>query len=140
MSELRAIVRVHLDKYGGRSAALARRMGTATQTLDSWKNRGIRKVPDASPLKALARGTDTPYEVALDEALHGSRYLPEEVVGNGQEPAPDDPPLRTHGTGWNSGQATTDAYRGPRRRAGLPANGRYKAGEEPLDSGQGKSE
>ncbi len=80
MSQLWDIVQAHLDKYGVRSAALARLMDTSPQTLDSWKNRGLRKLPDKHLLLALARETQTPYRDVLDAVLHDIGYLPEKVM------------------------------------------------------------
>lgn len=76
MGYLWDIAQAHLDAYGVRAAALARRMGTSPQTLDSWKNRGVRSLPTRELLEALARETRTPYPVVLDAALRDIDYLP----------------------------------------------------------------
>lgn len=91
MSHVWAIVQKHIDAYGVREAEIARRMGTAPQTLNSWKNRGIHKLPDARLLLALANITGVAYEDVLNAALMDIRYLPREVVGSAQQPAPKKP-------------------------------------------------
>lgn len=81
MGHLWAIAQAHMDRYGVRAAALARKMGTAPQTLDSWKNRGIKRLPERWLLEALARETGTPYEVVLRAALRDIAYLPDDGDG-----------------------------------------------------------
>ena len=83
MGHLWDIAQAHLDEYGVRAAALARRMGTSPQTLDSWKNRGVRSLPSKALLEALARETRTPYEEVLDAALRDIDYLPKESDRDG---------------------------------------------------------
>jgi len=82
MSHLWDIAQAHMDEYGVRAAALARRMGTSPQTLDSWKNRGVRSLPSRALLEALARETRTPYEDVLAAALADIDYLPKERDGH----------------------------------------------------------
>ena len=101
MGKLYDVAQRHMDEYGVRAAALARRMGTSPQTLDGWKHRGLRRLPEKWLLVALARETRTPYVDVLDAALHDIAYLPEESDGVGIAPAktegPDGPaPNVTH--------------------------------------------
>lgn len=74
MTRLWAIVQAHLDKYGVREAALARRMDTTPQTLNTWKKRGLKTLPAKHLLEALARETGTPYEEVLDAVLADIGY------------------------------------------------------------------
>lgn len=74
MSHLWDIIQAHLDEYGVREAALARRMGTSAQTLNSWKNRGLKKLPDRWLLEAVARETRTPYDEVLNAVLVDIAY------------------------------------------------------------------
>lgn len=83
MSHLYDIAQRHLDAYGVRAAALARRMGTSPQTLDSWKNRGLKELPDKWLLQALARETGTPYGDVLTAVLRDIDYLPRGSDGDG---------------------------------------------------------
>lgn len=94
MGHLWAIAQAHLDAYGVRAAALARRMGTSPQTLDSWKNRGVRQLPERRLLEALARETGTPYGDVLMAALRDINYLPPRE-GEGRA----DGPASTNGAG-----------------------------------------
>lgn len=88
MADLWGIVQRHLDAYGVRAAALARRMGTSPQTLDSWKHRGVRALPRRHLLEALARETRTPYGDVLIAALRDAGYLPRGREGRDGQPAP----------------------------------------------------
>ena len=103
MGELYAIAQRHMDAYGIRAAALARRMGTSAQTLDAWKNRGVKALPARRHLEALARETRTPYGDVLTAALRDAGYLPKQVMGNVQHPAPiDDGPATAQGTSFDA--------------------------------------
>lgn len=75
MSHLWAIVQAHLDKHGVREAAVARKMGTVPQTLNSWKKRGVRQLPSPRLLQALARVTETDYLTVLVAALQDTGHL-----------------------------------------------------------------
>lgn len=90
MGHLWGIAQDHLDRYGVRSAALARKMGTGPQTLNSWKNRGVRKLPDRELLAALSRETGTPYVRVVEAALRDAGYLAEESL-SGHQPAATTP-------------------------------------------------
>ncbi|WP_186812663.1 hypothetical protein [Cellulomonas composti] len=74
MGHLWQIVQKHLDEYGVREAALARKMGTRPQTLNSWKNRGLKQLPERRLLDSLAVATRTPYETVLEAALADTEY------------------------------------------------------------------
>lgn len=116
MGYLWAIAQRHMDEYGVRSAALARRMGTAPQTLDSWKNRGVRSLPTRELLEALARETRTPYAVVLKAALQDIDYLPKESDPSG-DTAPTSPPPVTPGDTLEE-QRRWDRRAAPLRAAG----------------------
>lgn len=62
MTELGKIIEGHRDRHGHPPyASIARAIGVPPQTLDSWRNRGMRTIPrNTEPLRALAR------EVGLD--------------------------------------------------------------------------
>jgi hypothetical protein len=75
MSQLHDIIQRHMDEFGVREAALARRMGTASQTINSWKTRGVKQLPARWLLEAVARETRTPYDVVLRAALLDTKYL-----------------------------------------------------------------
>jgi len=74
MGELYGIIQKHLDRYGVREAALARLMGTSSQTINSWKTRGVRQLPTRTLLEAVARETGTSYDVVLHAALVDAGY------------------------------------------------------------------
>lgn len=76
MSQLWNLVQAHLDRWGVTEAALARKMDTRAQTLNSWKNRGVREMPKPHTLAALARATRQNYDHVLTAALHDTGYLP----------------------------------------------------------------
>ena len=77
MSQLSAIVDSYKTRHGNPSdASVARAMGVAPQTLSSWRQDGIRELPDVATLRALARLADVPYErVVLRAALRDAGYL-----------------------------------------------------------------
>lgn len=75
MGELYWIIQRHLDRYGVREAALARRMDTSSQTINSWKTRGVKQLPTRKLLEAVARETGTPYANVLHAALIDTGYL-----------------------------------------------------------------
>lgn len=74
VSELWAIIQAHLDEYGVREAAFARRMGTKPQTLSSWKHRGLKELPERRLLEAVAREARQPYETVLRAVLADIGY------------------------------------------------------------------
>lgn len=83
------IIQAHLDRYGVREAAFARRMGTSPQTINTWKTQGIRRLPERWLLEAVARETMTPYGAVLHAALVDTRYLtPETDDALGLQPEP----------------------------------------------------
>jgi len=92
MGELYGIIQKHLDRYGVREAALARLMGTSSQTINSWKTRGVRQLPTRPLLEAVARETATPYEVVLQAALIDAGYAaPVTPVLDGEAQLPPAP-------------------------------------------------
>lgn len=84
MGNLWAIVQAHIDRYGVLEAELARRIGTKPQTLNSWKNRGVRALPSRQLLLSLAEVTGTPYVDVLEAALLDIGYL-DPKVGDGSD-------------------------------------------------------
>jgi hypothetical protein len=72
--ELWGIIQEHLDRYGVREAAFARRMGTSPQTINTWKVHGLKRLPERWLLEAVARETGTPYSGVLYAALVDTGY------------------------------------------------------------------
>lgn len=68
MSELAKIIGGYKDRHGQPSdASIARAIGVAPQTLDSWLNRGMKTVPrNMEPLRALAHLVGLDYRVIVD--------------------------------------------------------------------------
>ncbi len=79
MGRLWGIIQAHLDEYGVREAAFARRMGTIPQTINGWKHRGVRELPSRQLLDAVARETRTDYIDVLFAALDDAGYGPAEA-------------------------------------------------------------
>lgn len=75
VGHLYAIVQRHIDNYGVREAELARRVGTSPQTINSWKNRGVRALPSRAILLKLAEVTRTAYADVLEAALTDTGYI-----------------------------------------------------------------
>lgn len=74
MSKLWTLIQTHLDETGVREAEFARRMGTTPQTLNSWKKRGLKALPERRFLDAVADLTRTPYPAVLAAALADIGY------------------------------------------------------------------
>lgn len=77
MGNLWGIIQEHLDEMLVTEAKFAMRIGTGAQTVNSWKKRGIKKLPAQDLLAAVARETGADYMAVLAAALHDSGYLPE---------------------------------------------------------------
>ncbi|MDL9944217.1 hypothetical protein QSJ19_01190 [Gordonia sp. ABSL11-1] len=75
MGELWKIIQEHLDAYGVREAEFARRIGSSPQTVNSWKKRGIRNLPERRLLLAVSEITGRDYADVLQAALTDSEYL-----------------------------------------------------------------
>lgn len=69
VSELWNLIQEHLDQYGVREAEFARRMGSTPQTLNSWKNRGLKQLPERRLLEGVAAVLRCDYETVLRAAL-----------------------------------------------------------------------
>lgn len=74
MGELWTIIQRHLDETGVREAEFARRIGTSPTTVNSWKNRGVRSLPDRKLLDAVADVTGTKYSDVLRAVLTDAGY------------------------------------------------------------------
>jgi len=93
MGELWRIVQGHLDTYGVREAAFARKMDVNPQTINAWKQRGLRRLPERRLLEAVARETRTSYDVVLRAALVDAGYAASATpTPSMSEPAPSEPP------------------------------------------------
>lgn len=89
MSELVRIIDDYRDTHGRPSdASIARAIGIAPQTLSSWRKRGIRELPDADTLRALASFVGLPYaDYVLEVALYDAGWrdaMPELPPGRGE--------------------------------------------------------
>lgn len=69
MSELWSIVEEHSREYGPTTSAIARRMGTTSQTLFNWRDRELREMPHRDTLRALSRVTRRPLESVIAAAV-----------------------------------------------------------------------
>lgn len=65
MTELGKIIETHRDRHGHPPyASIARAIGVAPQTLDSWRNRGMRTLPrNKGPLRKLAVEVGLDYDI-----------------------------------------------------------------------------
>ena len=64
MTRLWVFIQAYLDSQGGMSAAaLARKIGTTSQTVSTWKIRGSRPRPEI--LRRIAMAIDVEHEVLL---------------------------------------------------------------------------
>ena len=87
--------------YAVSDAALAAKVGVTRTTLGNWK-RDVRRLPEASSLRQLAREIGLRYEVVLDAALRDAGYLvTEELTADAAPMTMQDPeraPLVTKAT------------------------------------------
>lgn len=88
MSELVRLVDKYRATHGmPADASIARMMDVAPQTISSWRQRGIRSLPNGKTLKALAQVLDLPYEdYVLQVALYDAGWR--------DTPPPEPNPLR----------------------------------------------
>jgi transcriptional regulator with XRE-family HTH domain len=77
MRQLIQIVQTHMDQYGVSEAEVARRIGTAPQTVNTWRNGEMKQLPRQLYLRALAELTQTDYTTVLTAALADTGYLAE---------------------------------------------------------------
>lgn len=76
MSKLVALIDVYKDTHGQPSdASIARAVGIAPQTLNSWRNRGIRELPARATMIRLADFMRVDYDDVLRAALMDAGYL-----------------------------------------------------------------
>lgn len=77
MSELLALIDDYKDRHGDPSdSSIARAIGTAPQTISSWRRRGIKEPPDREVLRNLAGFLRVDYEsVVLRAALVDSGWI-----------------------------------------------------------------
>lgn len=120
--ELWSLIQAHLDRYGVREAAFARRMGTSPQTINTWKTQGIKRLPERWLLDAVAREIGTAYDVVLQAALVDTGYaagVTSESVDEPQvvpAPVPDLSELHAPRPEDNSGVASRPAHAPSRPR------------------------
>lgn len=70
MSRLIALIDAYKDSHGGPSdSSVARAIGVAPQTISSWRQRGIKQLPDRDTLQALARLMSLDYESVVLRAV-----------------------------------------------------------------------
>jgi hypothetical protein len=122
MGEFWGIIQAHLDRYGVREAAFARKIGTVSQTTSNWKHRGLSQLPKRELLEAVARETSTPYEAVLRAVLTDIGYLTPEPAGDAPTPlppapAPDLSEVHQPRPEDNRGVATRPAHEPSRARA-----------------------
>jgi DNA-binding XRE family transcriptional regulator len=91
MSELVRLIDDYRDAHGQPSdASIARAIGIAPQTLNSWRKRGIRELPQPETLRAMARLFRLPYEdVVLAAAEVDAGWRDHMPTPEPQEPQSD---------------------------------------------------
>lgn len=67
--ELWQLIQAYVDEYGSTPSWVARQMGTTSQTLLNWRDRGVKDLPSDKSLRALARAIRQPYPTVLAAAL-----------------------------------------------------------------------
>jgi transcriptional regulator with XRE-family HTH domain len=73
-----ALIDVYRDAHGQPAdASIARAIGVAPQTLNAWRKRGIRNLPDRDTLRRLAVFIGVPLRVVIEAALVDAGYMTE---------------------------------------------------------------
>lgn len=81
MSRLVDLIDEYKDKHGQPSdASIARSIGIAPQTLNSWRRRGIRELPAAETLRRLADFIGVGHEATFYAAGVDAGYIIESVA------------------------------------------------------------
>lgn len=95
MSHLIALIEEYRDAHGAPSyASIARSIGSTSQTLSAWKQRGLKEPPSPDTLRRLAEFLHLDYEtVVLRAALLDAGW-----IDNNDDP-PSDMHRRNSGTG-----------------------------------------
>lgn len=76
MSELVALVDAYRDRHGRPSeASVARAIGVAPQTINSWRNRGVKQMPEPETIHKLAALMRVPLETVVMAAARDAGYL-----------------------------------------------------------------
>lgn len=89
MSELLAIIDAYKETHGQPSdASIARAVGIAPQTLNSWRKRGIRELPARESLQKLSQFMNVRYIDVLDAVLIDTGYM-ERPEPDHSEPEPE---------------------------------------------------
>lgn len=70
MSKLIALIDEYKDTHGSPSdSSIARAIGVAPQTISSWRNRGIRQLPESETLRNLAHLVQRDYATEVIPAV-----------------------------------------------------------------------
>ena len=87
MSRLVRLIDAYKDTHGGPSdSSVARAIGAKSQTVSSWRQRGIKSPPDRETLRALARLIGADYEtVVLRAVLLDCGWIDEDAGTDTQE-------------------------------------------------------
>ncbi|WAB10620.1 immunity repressor [Gordonia phage Ecliptus] len=75
MSKLWEFVQAHLDRTGASEAAFARQIGSIPQTVNSWKKRGLRQLPEVDTLRAISELTGVAYTDVISAVLTDIGYI-----------------------------------------------------------------
>ncbi|SDT84107.1 hypothetical protein SAMN04488548_10620 [Gordonia westfalica] len=75
MSKLWEFVQAHLDRTGASEAAFARQIGSIPQTVNSWKKRGLKQLPEVATLRAISEITGANYADIISAVLTDIGYI-----------------------------------------------------------------
>lgn len=67
--ELWRLVQAYMDECGATTSWIAQQMGTTSQTLYNWRDRGVKDLPSDKSLRRLATAIRQPYPTVLAAAL-----------------------------------------------------------------------
>ncbi len=86
MSKLIALIDEYKDAHGAPSdSSIARAIGIAPQTISSWRQRGIRQLPEPETLRSLAAFIGRDYaSVVIPAAMADIGYLEQDEWPTGR--------------------------------------------------------
>ena len=88
MSRLLAIIDDYKDAHGSPSdSSIARAIGVAPQTINAWRRRGIKELPNRDSLVELARLTNCDFETEVLRAVLLDIGYVSDAGGNDNEPS-----------------------------------------------------
>lgn len=96
MGHLIRLIDHYRDNHGQPSeASIGRAIGVSGKTINAWRNRGVRQLPEKETLRALAEFLNVPYQTVLLAAAADAGYIDADPAPT----SPPPPPVKPRATG-----------------------------------------